>query len=93
MDGSPVWAVDNPNVLALSPAPDGLSCTVAAVGPLGNARVSIQADADMGAGISSLAGVYDVEVVAGQATAVEVSGGPVTEQGAKAPLAQAKAGG
>jgi hypothetical protein len=90
VDGQPAWGVDNPNVLALVPSADGLSCTVAAIGPLGNARVSIQADADLGPGVTSLAGVYDVEVIAGQATTVEITGGPVEEQGAASKLAQAK---
>src|SRR5215471_19558459 len=44
VDGQPVWGVDNTDVLALTPSLDGMSCTIAAVGPLGNARVSIQAD-------------------------------------------------
>src|SRR5262245_36595978 len=80
VDGAPVWAVDNPNVLAITPAADGLSCTIAAVGPLGNARVSIQADCDMGAGYEAVAGVFDVEVVAGRASAVVITGGPISEQ-------------
>ena len=80
VDGIPAWGVDNPNVLALDPAPDGMSCEVAAVGPLGTAKVSIQADADLGAGVVALAGVYDVEVTASQATTVEITGGPIVEQ-------------
>lgn len=80
VDGVPSWGVDNPNVLALTPSPDGLSCLVAAVGPLGNARVSIQADADLGAGVEAVAGVYDVEVVAGKAAAVQITAGPIEEQ-------------
>jgi len=90
VDGAPAWGVDNPNVLALSPAPDGLSCTIAAVGPLGTARVSIQADADMGAGVIPLAGVYDVEVIAGLAAVVQVSAGAIQEQGSGASLTAAK---
>src|SRR5262245_60005011 len=46
VDGEPVWAIDNPNLISLLPAADGLSCVISAVGPLGSALVSIQADAD-----------------------------------------------
>jgi len=80
VDGIPEWGVDNPAVLALEPAAGGMSCGIAAVGPLGTARVSIQADADLGSGIVPVAGVYDVEVVAGQASTVVITGGAITEQ-------------
>src|SRR5262245_38992599 len=80
IDGEAQWAVDNPNVLALTPSPGGLACTIAAVGPLGTALVSIQADADMGSGYTAVAGTYAVEVIAGQATAVVITGGPISEQ-------------
>src|SRR5262245_52998880 len=79
VDGQPQRMVDNPNVIALSPSLDGMACDIAAVGPLGTALVSIQADADMGAGYIAVAGTYAVEVIAGRATAVVIAGGPISE--------------
>jgi hypothetical protein len=80
VDGAPTWLVDNPNVLALQPAADGMSCLVLAVGPLGSARVSLTADADMGAGTVDVAGVFDVDVIAGAASVAVISAGAPSEQ-------------
>lgn len=80
VDGVPVWLTDNSEVLALTPAADGLSCLVKAVGPLGTAKVSMTADADLGAGVIDLVGVEDVTVTAGQATVVSITAGPPEEQ-------------
>lgn len=77
---TPEWMVDNPNLLALAPSPDGLSCVVSAVGPLGTARLTFRADADMGSGVSQISGTLDIEVVAGQATTVIINAAPPVEQ-------------
>lgn len=80
VDGVPVWQTDNTEVLALTPAADGLSCSVAAVGPLGTARVSVVADADLGEGVIDIVGVLDCEVTAGQAVTIKIEAGAITEQ-------------
>ena len=80
VDGAPYWACDNTDILSVTPAPDGMSCLIAAIGPLGNVRVSVQADADMGNGVVPIAGVYDVEIVSGAATTVQIQGGAITDQ-------------
>ena len=80
VDGAPQWLVDNPNVLALTPSADGLSCLVAAVGPLGTATVSVKADADLGGGVTELVGLLEVEVTGGQAVTVALEPGTPTEQ-------------
>ncbi len=80
VDGQPEWLVDNPNVIALTPAADGLSCDLAAVGPLGTAIVSMKADADLGAGVEPLVGTFEIEVTAGKATTVVLTPGDVTER-------------
>jgi hypothetical protein len=78
VDGKPVWSTDNPDVLALTPSDDGLTCDVAAVGPLtaSPVRVSVTADADLGAGVTDITGFIDVTIVAGSATSIEVTAGP-----------------
>lgn len=80
VDGVPTWSTDNSEVLALTPAADGLSCVVAAVGPLGSATVTLQADADLGEGVVSIVGSLSVNVTAGSATVVALTPGVPEEQ-------------
>lgn len=80
VDGTPIWLTDNTQVLALTPSDDGLSCKVAAVGPLGSALVSVTADADMGEGVKAIVGTLSVNVNAGEAITIAIQPGPVTEQ-------------
>jgi hypothetical protein len=80
VDGVPVWLTDNTELLALTPAADGLSCLVAAVGPLGTATVSVTADADLGAGVTPIVGTLDVQITGGTATTATLAPGTPTEQ-------------
>lgn len=75
VDGVPVWASSDDGVIAVIPSADGLSATATAVGKVGTAQVSVTADADLGDGVSNIAGVLDVTVVAGQAVSVGVTAG------------------
>jgi len=73
IDGVPVWAVSDPALLSLAPNPsDPNGMVVLAVGPLGNAQVSVTVDADLGAGVLTLTGLLDVTVVSSQATTVGI---------------------
>jgi hypothetical protein len=76
----PVWATDNPNILALSPTPDGKTCTVKAVGVLGTAKVQLTVDADPSANVSNIIGILDVNVIGGSAVMVNLVPGTPTEQ-------------
>lgn len=67
VDGLPVWTSSDSNILTVTPSEGGLSAMVATVGPVGTAQVSVQADADLGEGVTALIGTLDVEVVAAQA--------------------------
>lgn len=80
VEGVPEWAVDNSELLSIEPAADGLSAVISAVGPLGTALVSLQADADLGEGVTPLAGTLEVVVGAGAATVVEIVPGTPEEQ-------------
>jgi hypothetical protein len=80
VDGAPVWAVSNPAGLVLTPATDGLSCSIAAAGPVGTYQVTVNADADLGEGIKPLVGILDVEVIAGEAVAIGFALGAPSEQ-------------
>lgn len=71
--GVPAWTVSDPTILAVTPAADGLSAVVTAVGAIGTAQVQ--------AVVGGLTGVLDVQVTAGSATSVLVTAGTPTEQG------------
>ncbi len=76
--GTISWLVDSPTVLALTPAPDNLSCLVAAVGPLGVATVSVKLTAPDGTTLA--AGSVDVTITGGAATVIAVTPGTPVEQ-------------
>lgn len=80
VDGAPVWATDNTDVLALTPAADGLSCNVVAVGVIGIGTVQVTADADLGAGVVPVIGTLEISVTAGAAAVVTLTPGTPTEQ-------------
>lgn len=58
VDGVPAWASSDETVLLVTPAADGMSATVATVAP-GTARVTVHADADLGAGVVDIVGVSE----------------------------------
>ncbi len=80
LDGVPEWSSDNSDVLALTPSPDGMSCLVQAVGPLGTGNITMKADADLGTGTTEIVGTLEVDITGGQATVVTLDPGPVSEQ-------------
>jgi hypothetical protein len=80
VDGTPEWLSDNTDVLALTPAGDGMSCVVAAVGAIGTAIVTLTADADMGSGVKPVIGTLEVSITAGEASNVVLTPGTPEEQ-------------
>ncbi len=80
LDGVPEWSSDNSDVLALTPAADGLSCLVQAVGPLGTGSITMKADADLGAGTTEIIGTLEVNITGGQAVTVALEPGAASEQ-------------
>ena len=80
VDGTPIWSVSDPSVLSIAAAADGLSAEIAALGPVGTSQVSVQADADLGSGVVTIAGTLDVQVAAGQAVGLSISAGTPVEQ-------------
>lgn len=80
IDGAPAWATDNTDLLALTPAADGMSCLVKAVGVIGSANVQASIDADVGPGVSLVLGTAGFDIVAGQAVQVDLDVGAPAEQ-------------
>jgi hypothetical protein len=79
VDGVPVWASSDATVLTVTAAADGMSAVIPCVAP-GTARVTVTADADMGAGIVTITGVSEDIVVtldpANAASVVTLTLGP-----------------
>jgi hypothetical protein len=78
VDGMPVWASSDDTILSVIASADGMSATVSAVGPAGQAQVSVTADADLGAGTVELIGLMDIQVVAGDAVSAVLTPGTPT---------------
>ncbi len=59
VDGVPIWASSDGTIIRVMPNPDGMGGSVETVGPGGPARITVSADADLGAGIVSITGVSE----------------------------------
>jgi hypothetical protein len=79
VEGAPVWASSDENVAKVTAAADGMSAVIVA-GNIGTAQISVTADADLGAGVTSLASVLDLTVMAGAAVAANITTGAPEEQ-------------
>jgi hypothetical protein len=66
-------------VASLVPSANGNSCLVVAGAP-GTGRVTVNADADLGEGVSPLIGELEITVTPGTATMIEVTAGTPEEQ-------------
>ncbi len=77
--GSVVWASSNPSVADVVPGADGMSALVVAQA-VGDYSISAAADADLGAGVTTIVGQDTGSVSLGQATSVGLTAGPVEEQ-------------
>lgn len=73
IDGVPVWSSSDDAIVTVTPAADGMSALVVAVGPVGTAQVSVRADADMTEGSKEIVGMLDLEILASEATVVALS--------------------
>lgn len=81
LDGIPTWVTNNSDILALTVSPDGLTCSVAAVGALGIANVTFSGDGDLGAGVVPLTGTFEITIIADPAaTQVTLVPGTPTDQ-------------
>jgi hypothetical protein len=79
VDGVPTWSVDNPAVVdSVTPAADGMSATLHITDTPGAAVLSVNADADLGAGVSNITVSDTITVLAAQATGGSFTFGPIT---------------
>ncbi len=80
LDGMPIWVTSNVAICTVIPAADGLSAVVKAAAAIGDVQISVAADADLGSGVTTITGVLDISVVAGQAVSMDVVAGQPREQ-------------
>lgn len=80
VDGVPVWASSDETIITVTPIASGMEADVVAVGPLGTAKVSVSADADLGAGVTTIFGSLEVIITQGQAVGINITTGTPTEQ-------------
>lgn len=78
IDGVPVWAPVDPSVGTLSVAEDGLTAEFDPGSP-SSGQIAVTCDADLGEGVKTITGVLDVVVLPGEATVVEISVDPASE--------------
>jgi hypothetical protein len=88
--GSLLWT--GPTFVALTPAADGMSCVVVAMGiggtdpgAPGEVFVTVSADADLGEGVVTISKAVPIQVVASQATELDVTESNIVEQTAPGP--------
>lgn len=79
LDGVPVWTTENPSVVAITPSADGLSCECVA-GVSGSSVVTVSGDADMGEGVTKVAGSITFDVTPGAAVSIVIVPGTVSNQ-------------
>jgi hypothetical protein len=72
IDGAASWAVTDENLADLIMGEDGL-VEVVPKGPMGAFKLQVKADADMGEGVKEIFGELEIELVAGEAVAIEIS--------------------
>lgn len=75
VDGAPSWTTSNPELFALAPAADGMTCVVTTSGMLGTGQVSASADADMTPGTRNITSVLEIEVKAAEAVQLGIDSG------------------
>lgn len=80
VDGVPVWAAPDATIVTVTPAADGMSAEISSTGPIGSVQVSVTADADLGTGTKPLVGTLQVDVVGGEAVALQVNTSNPVEQ-------------
>lgn len=76
VDGVPVWTSNPPNGLELVPSADGMSCVVRSTDVVDEGIVlTVEADADLGAGVEPLIGLLTVAVTSGSARILALNAG------------------
>ena len=74
IDGLANWTSSASDIVAIqNVSADSLSAEIVPGTALGTAQINVTADADLGSGVTTINGVLDVQVVAGQAVGFTIS--------------------
>ncbi len=75
VDGPIAWASSDETILTVEaiPGPPENRAKVTSAGLIGPAQVQVTADADLGQGVKSITAILDVVVIAGEASAGEIT--------------------
>jgi hypothetical protein len=77
LQGDPKWSVADETIATVTPvAGQSLRADLTPGTKLGTTQVNVSGDADLGEGVTTIAGTLDVQVVAGQAVSLQISAGP-----------------
>src|SRR5262245_8616952 len=77
IDGLAAWSSSSADIVTVTNiSADSLSADVVPGTALGTAQINVTADADLGSGVTTINGVLDVQVVAGQAVGFTISTSP-----------------
>ena len=71
LDGVPVWTADGASIVV--PAADGLSAFLVSADVAGDTTFTVSADADLGAGVTTITGSIILHVIDAQATNLGLS--------------------
>jgi hypothetical protein len=85
VDGIPVWSTSAPTVLDVVPEADGMAAVIRPVGLEGEGDVNVEADADLGAGVTPIIGTLHIKVPGGLATIIDLIPEPPTPQAPPVP--------
>lgn len=87
VDGPPTWVSSDEDIVIVLPGQeiDALKCEVRPAGKIGQAQVSVTADADLGEGTREIVTLMDITVIGGEAVA-----GTITPIGELQPLPEPK---
>ena len=85
IDGLASWSSSSTDIVTVTNiSTDSLSADVVPGTALGAAQINVTADADLGGGVTTINGVLDVQVVAGQAVGFTISTAPPVPIASKA---------
>jgi len=84
IDGLAAWSSSSTDIVTVTNvSADSLSADIVPGTALGSAQINVTADADLGSGVTTINGVLDVQVVAGQAVGFTIQTSPPVPVGTK----------
>lgn len=85
VDGLPLWSLSS-DLAEMTVAADGMSAELAPKGTVGACLVQVKCDADLGEGVKEILGELNLDLLAGDAESVSLSGEVIAETPVEAPV-------